>query len=104
MFVEAREISGANPEEKQGNPGRNVIDFKPEYCHYRDEGCEYAESCLECPFPQCLYEKPGGRKRWLKRARNREIKRLFNAGRKVKELVAIFGVSKRTIHRALGGR
>ena len=28
------------------------IDLPPEFCRYRDEGCELAESCLDCPFPQ----------------------------------------------------
>lgn|SRR4030042_817717 len=102
MVMETCEIGGVDPEEEQERAGHNTPDFKPEYCRYRDEGCEYAQACLECPFPQCLYDKPRGRQRWLKRARDREIKRLFNAGRKVKELAALFGVSQRTIQRALG--
>ena len=36
-------------------------DLPPEYCHYRDEGYELAGSCLNCPFPQCVYDEPGGR-------------------------------------------
>ncbi len=76
-------------------------DLPPEYCHYRDEGCEMAASCLNCPFQQCLYE-PGGRQRWLKKLRDREIIRLFaKESRSVKELALIFGLSQRTIQRAL---
>ena len=80
----------------------NEPDLLPEFCHYRDEGCEFADSCLSCPFSQCVYEQPGGRQRWLKKLRNREIVRLFsNEGKGVKELALEFGVSERTIQRAL---
>jgi AraC-like DNA-binding protein len=76
-------------------------DLPPEYSRYRDEGCEYASSCLHCPFPQCLYDEPRGRQRWMKSLRNREINRLFSGGQKIKELALMFGVSQRTIQRAL---
>jgi hypothetical protein len=102
MALKTREIGGADPEEEQERASRKEPDLKPEYCHYRDEGCEYAKACLQCPFPQCLYDEPGGRQRWLKKARDKEIKRLFKNGRKVKELAALFGLSQRTIQRALG--
>ncbi len=78
-------------------------DLPPEYCHYRDEGCDLAESCLDCPFPQCIYEQPRGRQHWLKKQRDIEMVRLFNSeGKEVKELALLFGVSQRTVQRALG--
>ena len=77
-------------------------DLPPEYCHYRDEGCDLANSCLNCPFPQCIYEQHGGRQHWLKKLRDREIARLFSSeGKGVKELALMFGVSQRTVQRAL---
>ncbi len=94
------EISDAEPEEEE-ETSKNESDLPPEYCHYRDEGCEYADSCLDCPFPQCLYDEPRGRQRWLKELRNREINRLFAGGWGVRELAGLFGVSQRTIQRAL---
>ena len=49
------------------------LDLPPEYCHYGDDGCEFADeflnrksSCLNCPFPKCVYDEPGGGQRWLK--------------------------------------
>ncbi|MBN1161704.1 MAG: hypothetical protein JXA17_07155 [Dehalococcoidales bacterium] len=90
-------------EEAQERENREPRDFKPEYCNYRDEGCEYAKSCLECPFPQCIYDEPRGRQRWLKKARDKKIRKLYRTGKKVKELSGLFGVSPRTIQRALGG-
>jgi AraC-like DNA-binding protein len=101
MVLETRENGGDDLEEASDPDSRNTADLKPEYCHYKDEGCEYAPSCLECPYPQCLYDEPRGRQQWLKELRNKEINRLFSAGWKVKELALLFGVSQRTIQRAL---
>jgi AraC-like DNA-binding protein len=100
MVLETCEIGGDSSEEEVKN-NQDRLDLKPEYCHYRDEGCEYAKECLNCPFPQCLFDEPRGRQRWMKQTRDREIKRLFNTGKKVKELAMLFGVSPRTIQRAL---
>ena len=78
------------------------LDLPPEYCHYQDKGCEFASSCLNCPFPQCIYEQPRGRQRWLKRLQGGEMIRLFTReGKQVKELAAMFGVSQRTVQRVL---
>jgi len=92
------------PLESGFSEGRNIeLDLPPEYCHYRDEGCELAASCLHCPFPRCIYEQPGGRQRWLKRLRDKEMVRLFTTdGKGIKELALRFGVSQRTVQRALG--
>ena len=77
-------------------------DLPPEYCQYRDEGCEFANSCLECPFSKCIYDEPRGRQRWLKRQRDREMVNLFDReGKEVVELALLFGVSQRTVQRAL---
>ena len=81
---------------------RDELDLPPEYVEYRDEGCDFAESCLNCPFSKCIYELPGGRQRWLKRQREKDMARLFiSEGKKVKELALLFGVSQRTVQRAL---
>ena len=100
MDLVTSEIGDAEPEVKEEN-SKDAPDLPPEYCHYRDEGCEYAESCLGCPFPQCLYDEPRGRQRWLKALRNKEINRLFTGGWGAKELALMFGVSQRTVQRAL---
>jgi hypothetical protein len=100
MDFTKEEIGDAERNEK-GNGETPGLDLPPEFCRYRDEGCEYARSCLCCPFPQCLYDEPRGRQRWLKGLRNREINKLYNGGRKIKELALMFGVSQRTIQRVL---
>jgi hypothetical protein len=77
-------------------------DLPPEYCRYEDDGCELADSCLNCPFPECIYAQPGGKQQWLKELRDRDVLRLFTVqGKGVKELAFMFGVSRRTIQRIL---
>ena len=86
----------------RGDQSETAPDLPPEYCHYRVEGCELAESCLNCFLPRCIYDQPRGRQRWLKGQRNREMVRLFDAESKgIKELATVFGVSERTVQRAL---
>ena len=80
------------------------LDLRPEFCHYRDEGCELFESCLSCPSPRCIYDEPGGRQHLLKDLRNREMTRMYiDEGKGVKELSLIFATSTRTVQRALKG-
>ncbi len=85
------------------------LDLLPEYCRYRDDGCESAttflgrrSSCLNCPFDKCVFEEPRGRQRYRKGLRDREVVRLFkNEGKGAKELALRFGVSQRTAQRIL---
>ena len=102
MNLELLEIVALEPELESENDPEAERDLPPEYCHYKDEGCELADSCLNCPFLQCIYDEPGGRQHWLKKARDKEIVRLFRSeGMGTEELAALFGVSQRTIQRAL---
>ncbi len=102
MKPELNEMRAFVPDESPEETDVTGMDLPPEYCHYHDEGCDLADSCLECPFPQCIYDLPGGRQHWLKRLRAREMARLFTSHRKgLKELADLFGVSRRTVRRAL---
>jgi AraC-like DNA-binding protein len=96
-----RETGDEETEIERERSTENEPDLLPEYCHYRDDGCEFADSCLNCPFPKCLYDEPRGRQRWLKELRDREIDRLFSEGWGVKDLATLLGLSQRTIQRAL---
>jgi hypothetical protein len=78
-----------------------ITDNPPEYCHYTDEGCELSASCLNCPLPVCVYEIPGGKQKLIKNKRSDEMVRLRNDNRSVGEIAAVFGVSIRTVQRAL---
>ena len=87
-------------EEKHTN--EVALDLPPEYHHYQDEGCDLAAACLSCPFTGCVYDEPRGRQRWLKRLRAREMVKLFSTeGKRTGELALMFGVSQRTVQRAL---
>ena len=79
-----------------------IQDLLPEHIRYKDEGCDLAGSCLNCPYEECIFDKPGGKRHWMKEERSAEIIRLhLREGKTVKELADIFGVSKRTVQRAL---
>ena len=77
------------------------FDDLPEYCQYRDDGCELASSCLNCPFSRCVYDEPGGVSQRRKSLRNDEVLRLHRAGMRPQELARSYGVSRRTIYRVL---
>lgn len=74
-----------------------------------DSGCQEAtnylgrqSSCLRCPFRKCKLDEPGfGIIRAEKKNRNEEIKKLFNEGKKTKELAVLFDVQQRTIQRVV---
>jgi hypothetical protein len=77
-------------------------DLLPEHIGYRDEGCDLADSCLNCPYEECIYDEPGGKRLWKKKARSTEVIRLHTEeGKTIKELSDMYGVSKRTIQRSL---
>jgi AraC-like DNA-binding protein len=79
-----------------------ISDLPPEYCQYHDEGCEFAESCLNCHLPVCVYDEPGGKQKLKKKRRASDMARLFTQeGKSIKELAQIFAVSIRTVQRAL---
>jgi len=82
--------------------GDSEPDLLPEYCQYTDEGCEFAGSCLGCSLSRCVYDLPGGKQRWLKEMRDKEVVKHFaNGGKGVKELATVFGISQRTVQRIL---
>ena len=101
MSVAKGEISDAGQKKESEADEEYRPNLPPEYCHYKDEGCEFLDSCLNCPLPQCLYDEPRGKQRWLKELRNREIERLYRDGWKIRELAVMLGLSRRTIQRAL---
>ena len=70
----------------------------PEETDFQDTGCELAPRCLACPFPSCRYDDYGA----VRRAKYEAI-RAAAAGTPRAALATRFGVSKRTIQRALAG-
>lgn len=76
-------------------------DVPPEYLTYTDEGCDLAPACLECPLPQCVHDAPEMTRYYANRDRNREIAARRRAGESVAVLAAEYGVSRRTVYRAV---
>ena len=64
----------------------------------KDTGCEYSPSCFTCPLPMCKYDLPGPVEVHV---RNQGICDARKGGMSVKETAKRFGVSLRTVHRAL---
>lgn len=79
-------------------------DLLPEQTRYRDDGCHIHPHCLTCPLSRCIYDEPDSGRGVTKALRNAEILSLRTQGVGLEELAQRFGVSKRTIHRALGRR
>ena len=100
MELELERIRPGGNSDFSENPDHE-LDLLPEYYHYQDEGCEFADSCLDCPFAKCIYDEPRGKQHFVKTLRNKEILRLFTDGKEIKEMAVMFGISQRTVQRAL---
>jgi DNA-binding CsgD family transcriptional regulator len=77
------------------------LDLLPEEIDWRDEGCEFFRSCLNCPLPRCVEEELRGQQRLRIAERNRRMVELRKSGKSVEEIADLFGVSRRTVQRAL---
>lgn len=68
---------------------------------YEDEGCEFALSCLECPFPECRQDKPrmkGPRlSRLVTAERDRDIIEKSEAGWPRRDIAGHLGITKGTV-------
>lgn len=76
-------------------------DTLPENTRYRDDGCEVAATCLNCPLPVCKYDDPGWLERENRHDRDVDILRRREAGQSVMAIATRFGLSTRTVHRVL---
>ena len=76
-------------------------DLPPEDINWRDEGCQFYPSCLNCPLPRCIEEEPRGKQRLKKIARAIRMGELKQSGKSLEEIASTFAVSKRTVQRAL---
>jgi hypothetical protein len=76
-------------------------DSLPEHTPYQDTGCEVHHSCLTCPLVRCRYDEPGGARRLVSDQRNRSIVQAQQRGLHVDSIARRFGVSRRTVFRAL---
>ena len=81
-----------------------AVDSLPEEVDWRDEGCAMFPSCLNCPLPRCMEEEPRGKQRVRMSARARRMAELRREGKTIEEIAELFGVSNRTVQRAVAVR
>lgn len=98
-------------QEKTGDQGsvnekdKEELDLLPEFCHYRDEGCKLAPSCLECPFPTCVEDSFWGRQKQMKYLRDVEIFRLHESeALSTRAISRRFNLNLRTVERIVAAR
>ena len=77
-------------------------DALPEHTDYRDTGCDVSPNCLQCPLARCKYDEPGGVRRLVTEARDREIVLLRRRhAAPISMLAGAYGLSRRSIFRIL---
>ena len=62
------------------------------------DGCAFSPSCFTCSLPDCYYTSNAAA---TKEKRDKELIRLRQEGRPVKELMLRFGLSRNTVSRVL---
>jgi len=77
------------------------LNLLPDEINWRDEGCEVFQACLSCPLPRCVEEEPRGQQRLRLAARNKRMVELRRSGKSIRGIAGLFGVSRRTVERAL---
>lgn len=71
----------------------------PAWNDHPDRGCEVAPRCLECPLPECRYDRPGQAERAAALdARTAEVARLTAAGMTDGEIADQLGISKGLVY------
>jgi len=63
---------------------------------YTENGCQYYNDCFTCPFPDC-----GLITMKSKKIRDNKILKFFKEGKNTSIIAQMFGVSIRTVERAL---
>ena len=82
-----------------------LVDRLDDNDHYQDKGCEVSPSCLRCPLERCIFDEPEGGRHAAQQSRDEEIYgRYLQDGPDIKALALRFGVSRRTVHRAVARR
>ena len=77
---------------------------------HRDRGCKgakrlgYDGPCVGCPFPKCLEDGLRGSAKAIQWARDNNMAKAIQSGKSTKEVAEQFGVTQRTVERAVRGR
>ena len=74
-------------------------DLPPEFCRYEDEGCRYADSCLNCPYTTCLEEIPSRDPSVIRYLQQAAMLEAYRQGASRQAIARRFRVSYRTVLR-----
>ena len=77
------------------------IDATLEYVNWKDAGCDLYPACLKCPLVRCIEEEPRGRQRRRLGSRSADMQEMRGRGCTVREIASAYGLSARTVQRAL---
>lgn len=79
------------------------------HLQYPDTGCRMAREhgyyggCLDCPFSDCFEDENITVKSYRKKMRDADIRGDYRRGISIEELAESYGVSTRTVQRAING-
>lgn len=79
--------------------GEGRFDAYPEGTDYKDEGCDLAPSCLNCPFARCRYDEGHGSQTIAARSQAANAIGLIAAGHTATRVAEALHVSRRTVMR-----
>ncbi len=82
------------------NP-KTGAEILPDTSNWTDKGCEVFPTCLSCPLPQCIEEKPRGKQKLRMQVRSSRIVRLRKKGKTTAEIAGLLQVNQRTVQRAI---
>ena len=100
--IEQRATGSRVPREEQHPNGRKLrADALPEHLDYRDDGCEFATSCLRCPLARCRYDQPGSSRVLRQAPRDRALRQRRTEGAPIETIALEFGLSRRSVFRIL---
>jgi hypothetical protein len=82
-------------------PGRKVK-MEEANTEYPDTGCpEVAPSCLKCPLPECRHDNQQAYLSWVFDTHRDNIRADYHGGAKAYDIASKYGVSLRTVRRAV---
>ena len=77
------------------------LDLKKDEINFKDSGCRFSSSCLNCPIEICVYDNPSIVRNLEKNNRDKNIIKDRSEGLSNKQIANKYNISIRTVHRSL---
>ena len=78
----------------------NKLNLKNDEINFKDSGCRFSASCLNCPIEICIYDNPSLVRNLEKNRRDENIIKDRAQGLSNKQISEKYNISIRTVHRA----